>query len=70
MSKHFKKSQVFIENHLQHTNVLVHCGEGISRSVTLVTAFMIMKTKKTPKEIIDELDKTRPGVGPNEGFMW
>lgn len=33
----------FIERHRKHTNVFVHCFIGISRSVSLVTMYLMRK---------------------------
>ena len=41
LSVHFEKSIQFIRNILKETNILVHCMAGVSRSVTLVIAYLI-----------------------------
>jgi protein-tyrosine phosphatase len=41
MSQFFPQSVDFIANALESTNVLVHCLAGVSRSVSLVIAYLI-----------------------------
>ena len=59
----------FIEKSLNESNVLVHCGSGISRSTTCVIAFFI-KYKNMTMEQAWELVKTKRSiVHPNRGFQ-
>eukprot|EP00756_Hemistasia_phaeocysticola_P031111 Hpha_TRINITY_DN16332_c2_g5::TRINITY_DN16332_c2_g5_i1::g.60885::m.60885/K07359/CAMKK2; calcium/calmodulin-dependent protein kinase kinase 2 len=57
-------------NDLRETNkiVLVHCFAGLSRSVTLVCAFLMKEHKMTFKEAIVTIRKARPPANPNVGF--
>ena len=41
LSRYFDKSIDFIKTSLGKTNILVHCMAGISRSVTLVLAYLM-----------------------------
>ncbi len=43
LSQYFQKAYDFIEKNRKQANVLVHCMAGISRSVTLVVAYLIKK---------------------------
>lgn len=47
LSQYFDVANEFIDEERKRTNVLVHCMAGISRSVTLVIAFMIKSLGKT-----------------------
>lgn len=47
LTKYFDKSIDFIDNSLKQTNILVHCMAGISRSVTLVLAYLMKHHKMT-----------------------
>lgn len=46
LQQYFNKSSSFIERNIAHTNVLVHCLAGVSRSVTLVIAFLMKRLGK------------------------
>lgn len=48
--------------------VLVHCAMGISRSATLVLAFLMICENKTLVDAIQAVCKHR-GVCPNSGFL-
>lgn len=41
ISKYFEEAIEFIDNKRRKTNVLIHCMAGVSRSVTLVLAYLI-----------------------------
>lgn len=43
IAKFFEESYDFIDRFLQETNVLVHCLAGVSRSVSLVIAYLMKK---------------------------
>lgn len=51
-------------------NVFVHCAAGISRSATIVLAYLLFKNKQwTPTRAYEFLRSKRPIVHPNEGFQ-
>jgi len=41
ISSFFKDSIEFIDSERRRTNVLVHCMAGVSRSITLIIAYLI-----------------------------
>ena len=49
--------------------VLVHCYFGASRSASIIAAFLIRNGDMRSREAIDFLQKLRPGVCPNDGFL-
>lgn len=50
-------------------NVLVHCSAGISRSPTLVLAYMMKKNCWTLEEAFDKMRQLRCIVDPNVSFI-
>eukprot|EP01017_Pseudomicrothorax_dubius_P022141 TRINITY_DN2386_c0_g2_i3.p1 TRINITY_DN2386_c0_g2~~TRINITY_DN2386_c0_g2_i3.p1 ORF type:complete len:160 (-),score=12.09 TRINITY_DN2386_c0_g2_i3:45-524(-) len=70
LKKHFADAIEFIEKHRSAgSNVLVHCLAGVSRSATIVLAY-IMKTMNLPYEkAFEHVSSRRPVIGPNAGFV-
>ncbi|KAK9456437.1 protein-tyrosine phosphatase-like protein [Dipodascopsis uninucleata] len=67
--KYFKESNEFIEDGINGGGcVLVHCVAGISRSVTLVTAYIMWKRKCSTEEALDIIRQGRTIANPNESF--
>jgi protein-tyrosine phosphatase len=48
---------------------LFHCRAGISRSVSMATAFMAETTHSTLHEALEQIQRVRPIALPNIGFM-
>ncbi|TFK61717.1 phosphatases II [Pluteus cervinus] len=51
------------------TRVLVHCAEGISRSVSVVAAFLMAQFGWTPGEAVGFIKSKRRIADPNFGFV-
>lgn len=49
--------------------VLVHCYAGVSRSTTICVAYLMRMERMAYKEAIDWVQKCRPVVAPNLGFL-
>ena len=49
--------------------MLVHCYEGKSRSVTILTAYLMCYERMTLKGALDLLRSKKPDVKPNKGFL-
>ena len=48
--------------------VLVHCSQGVSRSVTLVVAYLMWKLGKGYYEVFETVKAVRGVASPNIGF--
>jgi rhodanese-related sulfurtransferase len=59
----------FLDNNLrQGTSVLVHCEMGVSRSATVVLAYLMQYHNMTRDQSYVILKQRRPSINPNEGF--
>lgn len=69
--QHFDQAIEFIDKALcsKDNNVLVHCSAGISRSPTLVLAYMIYKHHLTLDEAFEKMRQLRQIVDPNISFI-
>ncbi|XP_008334739.1 dual specificity protein phosphatase 26-like isoform X2 [Cynoglossus semilaevis] len=69
MSANFRSAADFIHAALSRGGtVLVHCHVGVSRSATLVLAYLMLKQNLTLVEAICAVKDNR-GVIPNRGFL-
>ena len=50
--------------------ILVHCHQGVSRSVTLVAAYLMWKDCITAEEAVDKVRESRNVARPNAGFLF
>lgn len=72
MSPYFDRVIEFIESHHQqkdHGSVLVHCRRGMSRSATLVLAFLMKRNSQSLVDALEAVRQKRPKVQPIEHFM-
>lgn len=53
----------------ENNNVLVHCSAGMSRSPTLVIAYLMIENRWTYDEAIAAVKKRRSIIAPNKGFI-
>ncbi|CAL1604005.1 unnamed protein product [Knipowitschia caucasica] len=68
--QHFKDSIGFIhECRLNGGACLVHCLAGVSRSTTMVVAYLMTITKYDWEECLSAIKAVRSFVGPNYGFQ-
>lgn len=63
---HFEDSIDFMKN--AEGNVLVHCVSGISRSATIVIAYLMKIQDMTFQQAFDFVKERRSIVSPNSGF--
>ncbi|CAD8065469.1 unnamed protein product [Paramecium primaurelia] len=69
LSQYFQQAIDFIDYYRQFTNVLVHCYAGISRSATIVIAYLMKTFKMTLDQAFSYVQQQRPIINPNPGFM-
>ncbi|XP_032970176.1 dual specificity protein phosphatase 22 isoform X3 [Rhinolophus ferrumequinum] len=70
LTRHFKESIKFIhECRLRGEGCLVHCLAGVSRSVTLVTAYVMTVTDFGWEDALHTVRAGRPCANPNLGFQ-
>uniref|UniRef100_A0A3B4H6S7 Uncharacterized protein n=1 Tax=Pundamilia nyererei TaxID=303518 RepID=A0A3B4H6S7_9CICH len=68
--QYFRDSIMFIhESRLKGEGCLVHCMAGVSRSVTLVVAYIMTVTGHGWVESLAAVRSVRPCAGPNLGFL-
>jgi len=65
----FYKTITWIDAAIQRGGrVLVHCREGVSRSATMIIAYLMWKHKITFESAHEKVRKVRPICNPNTGF--
>lgn len=63
---HFQDAIDFIK---KSEKVFVHCAAGVSRSASLVIAYLMQEENMTLREAFDYVKKRRSCISPNEGFQ-
>ena len=67
---HFNKSNNFIQKSLDNNEkILIHCICGVSRSATLVIAYLLSIKYNNLQNILDELRIKRDIINPNDNFI-
>ena len=72
LAAHLPSTTAFIRDALNSSpeaRVLVHCGEGISRSVSVVAAFLMGQYGWGRDEAVNYIKSKRRVANPNFGFM-
>lgn len=69
--EHFVPTAEFISSALARNEgaVLVHCQAGVSRSTTLVAAYLMSRHGLNVEQAIERIRAARPQVDPSEFFM-
>jgi len=70
LTDHFDKAADFIAEAVSEGHsVLVHCHQGVSRSVSIVLAYLIKKQQMTLKEAYSKVRSARPEAKPKQNFL-
>ena len=70
IKKHFEEANKFIDEAIKNNeNVLVHCHAGISRSSTILMAYIMKSQKMSLDKTLELLKSKRDKVNPNAGFI-
>lgn len=70
LSDYVKEALDFIsESQRNHSNILVHCVSGISRSASIVIAYMMNKYKMTYDQAYSQVKLKRACIRPNSNFI-
>ena len=64
--QYFYECLLFIDD---NKKVLVHCFAGLSRSTTIVIAYLMWKNQLSFLEAIHLVEQIRPNINPNFGFV-
>lgn len=76
MAVHLRKAVLAIDHHLEKGDgVLVHCYAGISRSASVVAAYLMHKERLTPRQAIERIQQQKPetfgnGATFHEALTW
>lgn len=66
---HLDDTAAFIEKGIENGTVLVHCYIGVSRSATVILAYMMKKYQIALAEAFIRVKKKRNMIDPNPGFV-
>lgn len=70
IGSYFEPVHALIRSALQRgSTVLVHCAAGISRSPTLIAAYLMLERNWTCAEALHYIGQRRIDIQPNEGFV-
>jgi dual specificity phosphatase 12 len=67
ISSIFDTTFEFIERARKSTNILIHCYAGISRSATVLIAYLMRKLEIGVREAMDMVQRRRWQIYPNNG---
>ena len=70
IKKYFDESFKFIDNGIKNGgNVLVHCHAGVSRSSTILIAYIMKSQKMKLDKVLELIETKREKASPNIGFI-
>ena len=70
LAPHVARASPFITAALRQprSRVLIHCAAGVSRSVSIVVAFLVLEHGLAARAALDRVQAGRPIANPNAGF--
>jgi protein-tyrosine phosphatase len=68
LKRKFKECIDFIKSATINGKILVHCFAGVSRSATVVIAYLMQEHGLTYHAAMKLVKSKRPFINPNEGF--
>lgn len=68
LSRHFHRTHAFLSQTRLQGNVLVHCMMGVSRSATVLIAYLMQHDGLSHQEAFQLVKSRRGCVQPNKGF--
>lgn len=71
LAAHLPGATSFVRDALRDgdARVLVHCAQGVSRSASVVSAFLIAQYGWTPQQAVQYVKEKRAAAEPNFGFV-
>jgi len=69
LMRYFPETSLFIHEGRMSGGILVHCYAGVSRSASVIMAYMIDTLKLDAATAFEVLKRGRPQAYPNEGFQ-
>lgn len=70
ISEHFFKVHSIISQAItDNKNIIVHCAAGMSRSASLVIAYLMIENRWSYEETFNFVKNKRPIIQPNIGFV-
>lgn len=71
LKQHFERATTFMRNAVEsgQGRVLVHCNMGVSRSSSLVLAYIMRYERMPLAKALEHVRSRRPIIRPNDGFM-
>lgn len=65
----YEVADIIEESEKKGEGVFVHCQRGLSRSPTLVMAYLMIKKNLSLREAFELVKRKRPNIGPRSNFM-
>ncbi|KAI0683345.1 protein-tyrosine phosphatase-like protein [Cytidiella melzeri] len=71
LAEHLPGAVSYISRAMQdpRARVLVHCVQGVSRSASVICAFLIKEYHYAPMQAVQYVKSRRPNAEPNSGFI-